>query len=92
MHAKEFDVFSIPEPYRELLRKDCKLNDKEWADFEDEQTEKCRQNEKYGRIFYNIAVISLFVGLFFAIAPYNLLVAIIVSVFGVTLEFFQILK
>lgn len=92
LHAKDFDVFSIPEPYRKLLREDCELNDKKWTDLEDEQTEKCRQNEKYGRILYNIAVFSLFVGLFFSIAPYNLLVAILVSVFGVTLEFCQILK
>lgn len=24
LHAKEFDIFSIPEPYREILKEDCK--------------------------------------------------------------------
>lgn len=56
LHAKEFDIFSIPEPYREILKEDCKKKNKNWIDFENEQTEKCRHNEKLGRTCYNFAI------------------------------------
>lgn len=90
LYAKEFDVFGIPEPYRKLLKDDCKLEKKEWAEFEDEQTERCRQNERLGRRCYNSAIFIVFGGLFFAIAPYNLLIAFLVSIIGIALELFQL--
>lgn len=92
LHAKEFDIFSIPEPYREILKEDCKQKNKNWIDFENEQTEKCRRNEKLGRMCYNLAIFLCFAGLFFAIAPYNILIAIIVSGLGIMLEAWQIFK
>jgi len=92
LHAKEFDVFDIPKPYRELLKEDCEQKQKDWAEFEDEHTEKCRRSERIGRKCYNSAIFIIFIGLFFAIAPYNLLIAVVVSSLGILLELWQILR
>jgi uncharacterized membrane protein len=92
LYAKEFDVFSISESYRKLLREDCELKKKDWAEFENEQTEKCRRNEKLGRVCYNVAIFVMFGGLFFAITPYDLLIAVIVFVLGIMLESWQIFR
>lgn len=91
MHADEFDVFSIPEPYREILKRDRELKNEDWTAFEREQTEKCRQNERIGRAFYNIAIFTIFLGLLFAIAPYNSAIAVLVSSVGIVLELWQII-
>jgi len=90
--AKEYDVFSIPEPYRKLLKEDCKQKDIDWSEFEEEQTDRCKRNEQLGRIFYNSAIFVLFGGLFLAIVPYNALIAIVVSSLGIVLEVWQILR
>lgn len=90
--AKEFDVFSIPSPYLRLLKADCEQKKENWADFEDEQTQHCRHNERLGRRCYNIAIFIIFGGLLFAIAPYNLPIAVLVSVIGILLESWQLLR
>jgi uncharacterized membrane protein len=90
--AKEFDVFSIPDSYRELLKDDCEQKQKDWSEFEDKQTKQCRHNERIGRRCYNSAIFTTFIGLFFAIAPYNLIIATIVSVLGILLESWQMLR
>jgi dolichol kinase len=90
--AKEHDVFGIPYSYRKLLKEDCEQKKKDWSVFEDEQTKQCRHNERLGRRCYNAAIFILFGGLFFAIAPYNLLIAVVVSGFGITLETWQIIR
>lgn len=87
--AKEFDVYHIPKPYWELLKEDCEQKKKDWAEFEDEQTAKCRQNERLGRKCYNSAVFIIFGGLFFAIVPYNIVIAVIVAGLGISLELWQ---
>jgi len=92
LHAKGFDVFSIPEPYRELLKKGCELEKKDWAEFEDEQTAQCRHIELSGKRCYNTAIFIIFGGLFFAVAPYNLLIAAVVSGLGILLESWQTLR
>lgn len=92
MQANEFDVFSIPESYRKLLKDDCKRRQEDWTKFEDGQTEKCRHNERIGRRFYNSAIFTIFIGLFFAIAPYNETTAVMVSAVGIILESWQLLR
>jgi hypothetical protein len=89
LQAREFDVFSIPERYIKLLKEDCELKNKKWADYEDEQTKHCRIKEQMGRKFYNAAIFLMFVGLFFAILPYNTLIAIVVGGLGLALEVWQ---
>lgn len=91
LHAKEFDVFSVPKPYLKLLREGCEEEKRDWAEFEDEQTKYCRKNERIGRHFYNIAIFLMFIGLFFAIAPYNIIIALIAGGLGMILELWQIL-
>lgn len=92
LYAKEFDVFSIPDTYRQLLKAGCELEKKEWAEFEDDHTKRCRHNERLGRKCYNLATFTIFIGLFFAVVPYNLPIAIIVSGLGISLESWQILR
>ena len=90
--AKEYDVFGIPKPYRELLKEGCEEKKKDWAEFEDEQTAECRRNELLGRRFYNSGIFIIFGGLFFAITPYNIVIAIIVAGLGILLELWQMLS
>jgi len=92
LHAKEFDVYDIPEEYRKLLREDFQEKKKDWDKFEEESTESCRHSERYGRYCYNIAIFTVFIGLLFVIVPYNLVIAIIVSCLGILLETWQTLR
>lgn len=92
LHAKEFDVFSVPKPYRKLLKDDCEEKKKDWAEFEDEQTKHCRRNERVGRYCYNISIFLIFIGLIFAIAPYSIAISFIVGSLGISLELWQILS
>lgn len=91
MLASNFDVFSIPESYRKLLKDEYKSNE-DWCKFEDRQTKKCRENEKIGRRFYNLAIFVIFIGLLFAIIPYSTIVAFVVSLVGIILESWQLLR
>jgi hypothetical protein len=90
LQAKTFDVFSIPERYVKLLQGDCLMRNEEWADFEDRQTMKCRRKEEWGRRLYNLGVFLVFFGLFFAIAPYNYLIAFLISGLGIAFEIWQL--
>lgn len=92
LHAKEFDIFSVPERYIDLLKDDCKMRNQVWTNFEDKQTNACRSHERKGRMSYNIAVFVVFFGLFFALAPYNLAISVIVAGFGITLELIQLTR
>lgn len=92
LNAKEFDVFDIPTPYRELLKDDCEQKKKDWVEFEDEQTAKCLRSESLGRKCYNSAIFIIFGGLFFAIAPYNIVIAVVVAGLGILLELWQMDK
>jgi hypothetical protein len=89
LHAKEYDVFSIPQRYTELLKDDCSMRKKDWNDFEDEQTSLCKTKEVFGRRLYNYAIFAMFFGLFFTIFPYNIPIAFIVSGLGIVFEIEQ---
>jgi len=52
-------------------------------------TEHCRRNESLGRKFYNSAILAFFIGLFFAVVPYNICIAFIISSLGIILELWQ---
>lgn len=87
--AKDFDVFSIPERYKELLKADCKLKGQKWDDFEDAQTNRCRANEKLGRHCYNLGIFGIFIGLISAIVSYNTAIGIIVGGSGILFQILQ---
>lgn len=87
--AKDFDVFSIPPRYIDLLKDDCAIKKKNWIKFEDEQTKNCRIEEQKGRKFYNFAIFMMFGGLFFSIVTYNNIIAFLVAGLGIALEIWQ---
>jgi len=90
LHGKNFDIFDLTEEYRDWLQKGFPTID--WNKTWEDSHKKCQTHEKYGRYCYNVAIFNLFLGLFFVIAPYNVLVAIIVSGLGVILESLQLKK
>ncbi len=76
----------------ELLKDDCKIKKKEWTSFEDDQTKLCKRKEEIGRKLYNYALIAMFLGLLFAIIPYNLLIAVVASGLGLAFEASQVFR
>jgi len=87
LHSKNFDIFDIKEEHRKWL--ESGFPDKNWNDIWKESTKMMRVNESYGRWCYNFAIFIMFIGLFFAIAPYNLVIAFVVSIVGIMLELWQ---
>ncbi len=92
LQAKDYDVFSIPERYIELLKDDCEIKSKNWNDFEDEQTHLCKRKETWGRKLYNAAIFAMFVGLFLIIVPYSIVIAFVVSGLGIAFEIQQLYR
>jgi hypothetical protein len=89
LQAKEYDVFSIPQEYEDKLKEKCKEDKKEWRVFQEEQTNHCHYRETLGRNFYNGAILMMFIGLWFAIALYNVWVASLAAGLGIALELWQ---
>lgn len=89
LHAKEFDMFDLSKEYEEWIEEYFKKEKKDWNKHKESSHVICRQNEKYGRKCYNAAIILIFVGLFFVVFPYNVLIAFIVSGLGILLESLQ---
>jgi len=92
LHAKEFDVYDIPQEYQKLLKDEVIGQGKKWTEFVKESIEHCRREETFGRWLYNYAVIIIFIGLFFTICPYNPVIAIAVAGLGIVLQLLQILR
>ena len=90
LHSKNYDVFELSEEYRDWLARG--FPDKDWDRIWEEQTIKCRVNEKYGRYCYNFGLFMLFFGLLFVIYPYNVLIAFIISSLGIVLQLLQFWK
>ena len=87
LHAKSFDVFDLTTEYRDWLT--MGLPNENWNNVWIESTKKARLNESYGRWCYNFAIFLMFIGLFFAIFPYNSVIAILVSAIGLFFEIWQ---
>jgi hypothetical protein len=92
LQAKEFDIYGVPERYLDLFRKDPKYDEKDWEKREKSQTKSLRRQEKKGRRFYNVAIFSVLVGLWFAITPYNVVIASIVAGVGIAIELSQYIR
>lgn len=90
LHAKSFDIFGLTEDYRKWLTKGPPETD--WDMMWQVSSQSVKTNEKYGRWSYNLAIFLLFIGLFFAIAPYNIVVALSVSAVGIVLESWQFIR
>lgn len=87
--SREFDIYDIPESYREVLRHRHDETKEDWEEFEKESDSKCHQYESSGRNLYNIAVFGVWIGVGFAILPYNCLIALVVAGSGIILEIWQ---
>jgi hypothetical protein len=87
LHAKSFDVFDLTVEYRDWLTGG--LPNENWGEIWIESTKKARLNESYARWCYNFAIFLMFIGLFFAIFPYNYAIAIVVSCIGLFFEIWQ---
>ncbi len=91
LHATEFDVYALPERYFQLY-KNVINDDKKFAENVETQTKALHNNATLARRFYNVAIILVFIGLGFAIAPYSIVIAIIVAGIGLSMELIQYLS
>ena len=68
------------------------MDTSEWSKVQTIGQEQCRNYEKLGRHSYNVAMFLVFFGFFFVIAPFNTVIAMVVSGLGVCLEIWQAVK
>jgi hypothetical protein len=87
LYAKSFDIFDLTSEYKNWLIQASPNQD--WNKIWIESSNKLRLNEDYARRCYNVASLLLFVALFFAIAPYNFVIALFISVSGFILAILQ---
>jgi hypothetical protein len=93
LQAQEHNLWELPNEYKRLIhKKHGPFTDDQWEELLLKGEKKCRQYEKEGRYAYNVAVIVMTIGLFWAVAPYHMTIAVLVTVLGLTLEAFQILR
>lgn len=85
VRAKQFDVYDVPERYYEKLKRVIN-NPDEIAQFVETQTYYLKKNLRIGRFFYNLSIFLIFIGLFFALCPYNFIIAVIISSVGIGFE------
>jgi hypothetical protein len=90
--AKQFDIWSIPDMYKQHLEDGLKKDGKEWKDVREETWQNCRLYEGRGRKVYNVAIFVLFLATGFIIGPYNIVIAVLVSGLGIGLELYQMRK
>jgi len=87
LHSKTFDIFGCPKDYREWLEKG--MPEIDWEEMYKENNEKMQTYYNLGKLCYNCAIFMLYAGLFLAITPYNVYVALSVFFLGVILQFLQ---
>jgi len=87
LHSKNYDIFEWSEDYRNWLIKG--MPEKNWEEILKESNKKIKVLYKYGARCYNVAIIMLYLGLFFALAPYNLFIAFSFFILGIALQSFQ---
>ena len=92
LHAREHDVYGFSKEYEDKMREKCEKEGEDWNLVKKQQTELCKVSEMRGRKFYNAAIFAMFFGLGFAIAPYNIVIALLVAGLGITLEGWQALS
>jgi hypothetical protein len=87
LHATGFDVYVLPERYYTKYQKTF-----EHTDYLKQQNKSLHDNYRFAKLFYNAGIFLVFIGLFFAIRPYNLWIATIVTVFGLVVELIQVVR
>jgi hypothetical protein len=90
LRAKAFDIYSLTEEYKLSIKIDLECEDEnEWVKRKESQRASLLFHASRGLWFYNAAIYTVFVGLWFAIAPYNIFIASIVSGLGIAVELLQ---
>jgi hypothetical protein len=87
--SKECDVYSIPENLERSLPDFFKAQGKEWSDEKSVINSKCRTYNNRGKRCYNYGVFTIFIGLWFVISPYNVIISTVVVASGIGLELFE---
>jgi len=87
LRAKDSNMWNLSEKHERYLKKE--VFGAEWEKIKEENLNNCKRCEMWGRRFYNPAIIVMFLGLGFLIAPYNYAIAIIVAGSGISLELWQ---
>ncbi len=90
--AKDYDVWNLSSSHLESLRERFERESVPWEGIVKMSLESCRTYEARGRRLYNYAIFGLFAGLFFAIGPFSLLVAVVVLILGWGSEVIQVLQ
>ncbi len=90
--AKGCDVWNLSDSHLKSLSERFEKQGVPWDRIVITSLESCRRNEARGRRLYNYAIFGLFVGLFFAIGPFSLLVAVVVLISGAGSEIIQVLQ
>jgi hypothetical protein len=90
LHAKDFDVWSLPDKYREWLDTNFGKEGKDWEKIRADNLAKCDLHNDRGTKCYNAAIFLMFFAVFFVIAPYHILVAFAVAGSGIALEVYQL--
>jgi hypothetical protein len=92
LRAKEYDVWSLPTLLNDQLARGFKSEGKDWNAICNESDDKCELYESRGRNCYNIAIFTIFIAIGFVVAPYNLIIALGISVVGIIVELTQTLR
>lgn len=90
LSSKSYDVWNIPEQYEKFLEIGFQKEGRRWDTLKLENLTNCRKYEGRGRWCYNVGIFVMFTAFFFVIGPYNLAVAVLVTLCGVSLELLQI--
>jgi hypothetical protein len=90
LQGKARDIFGCPNEYFEWLR--TIYDENQIAKIKTAANDELTENYQLAKKFYNSAIILLYFGLLFLIAPYNLIIAAIVFLVGFGFEVWQLTK
>lgn len=89
LSAKENNAWDLPQRYRDTLS--ITLGAERFKEELGRMNQALVASERYGRYAYNLAILLLFIGLFFVLYPVSPMAAFVVSGGGLLLELIQAL-
>ena len=93
LRAQEHNLWSLSTKYEKVIRKNHgPFTADQWEELLLKSDCKSRQYNEEGCFAYNGAILIMIGGLFWAIASYNLVVALIVAIAGYALEALQVIR
>jgi len=85
--AKQFNTWSLPSGYESWLSE--QLGKENWEKLKPQARKNMLRYEELGRLCYNSGLLFMFGAFFFVICPYNLAIAIFISLLGAALQILQ---